>query len=430
MPVEALNNPKLDRDGVAHDQLGIGDVSRNEIKIGLFTGCRDKPYAFGFVTALLSKGLCLEVIGSDEIDSPDLRANPQLSFLNLGGWQRHNAGSLKNVLTVLSYYAWLFPYSAVSKPKIFHILWNYKLEYFDRTLLMVYYKLLGKKIVLTAHNVNAGKRDSTDSWLNRLTLRIQYRFADHIFVHTEKMKTELLDEFRVRETAVTVIPFGINNSVPNTSITSQEAKQRLGINKGEKAILFFGNIGPYKGLEILVRAFQLISAKDGAYRLIIAGKPRGGCEKYLAEISQAINDDHSRTRIIQRIEYVPDEETELYFKAADLLVLPYTHVFQSGVFFLGCSFGLPIVATDVGSLREDIIEGKTGFLCRPRDPFHLAQTMESYFQSDLYEHLEHSRQEIREYAYARHSWNAVGEMTRSVYERLLGKEGTDRIWNR
>ena len=68
-------------------------------------------------------------------------------------------------------------------------------------------------------------------------------------------------------------------------------------------------------------------------------------------------------RVIARIEYVPDEETELYFKAADVLVLPYTHVFQSGVLFLGYSFGLPAIAADVGNLKEEIIEGQTRALC-------------------------------------------------------------------
>ena len=53
------------------------------------------------------------------------------------------------------YYAKLIRYAATAEPRIFHILWNNKFEYFDRTLLMLYYRLLGKKIVLTAHNVNA-----------------------------------------------------------------------------------------------------------------------------------------------------------------------------------------------------------------------------------------------------------------------------------
>src|SRR5690242_2606459 len=175
---------------------------RTEIKIGLLTGCRDGQYAFGLVGALISKGLPLDVIGGDEIHCQDLRANPPLNFLNFGGSQKQNAGLARKALRVLKYYVRLIPYAVAAEPRIFHILWNYKLEYFDRTLLMLYYKLCGKKIVLTLHNVNAGKRDSNDSLLNRLTLSFQYRLADHFFVHTKKMKKELLDDFRVPERAV------------------------------------------------------------------------------------------------------------------------------------------------------------------------------------------------------------------------------------
>src|SRR5260370_31953012 len=132
---------------------------------------------------------------------------------------------------------------------------------------MLYYKLLGKKVVLNAHNVNAGKRDSNDSLFNRSTLRAQYRLADHVFVHTEKMKRELLRDFGVHERTVSVIPFGINNSVPHTDLTPGEAKQRLGITDSERTILFFGAILPYKRLEHLFHASQQLAATHSDYRL-------------------------------------------------------------------------------------------------------------------------------------------------------------------
>jgi len=386
--------------------------------IGLFTGGRDRPYAFGLVNALLAEGFCLHVVGGDELDVPEIQANSNLKFIDFYGKSRPNASHLRKALRVLLYYARLVPYSAVAKPQIFHILWNGKFEYFDRTLLALYYKLLGKKIVLTAHNVNAGKRDSNDSLLNRLTLRIQYRLTDHIFVHTEQMKSELLHDFAVPAGNVTVIPFGINNAVPCTDLTVTDAKQRLGLKNGDRAILFFGNIGPYKGLDQLVAAFQRISARHPEYRLIIAGKHRTGAEAYVDQIREATKVDVECGRAIQRIEHIPDSEVEMYFKAADVLVLPYTHVFQSGVMFLGYSFGLPVIATDVGSLRDDVIEGRTGFLCRPSDPADLANTIESYFESDLFRNLTSRRQEIRDHATQRHSWDVVGEKTRDVYAAL------------
>ena len=126
-----------------------------------------------------------------------------------------------------------------------------------------------------------------------------------------------------------------------------------------------------------------------------------------------------RGQIIQRIEHIPDSEIELYFKAADVLVLPYTFCFQSGVLFLGHSFGLPVIATDVGSLRDEIIENETGFLCRPSDPADLARAIETYFASDLFKDLTNRRAEDTRLRRKRNRWELVGEKTRKVYAELL-----------
>ena len=146
--------------------------------------------------ALTSAGMHVDFIGSDDLNVPELLANPCLNFLNLRGDQRGEASPMAKVLRVLKYYVRLIGYAANAKPKLFHILWNNKFQLFDCTVLMLYYRLLGKKIVFTAHNVNAGKRDETDSWVNRMSLKIQYGLCDHIFVHTEGMKTEMISEFR------------------------------------------------------------------------------------------------------------------------------------------------------------------------------------------------------------------------------------------
>jgi glycosyltransferase involved in cell wall biosynthesis len=107
------------------------------------------------------------------------------------------------------------------------------------------------------------------------------------------------------------------------------------------------------------------------------------------------------------------------------MVLPYTQVFQSGVLFLAYSFGLPVVASDVGSFREDIVEGETGFVCKSCDANELAKTLEQYFESDLFRNLDSRRQKIRDYASRRNSWQVVGEATRDVYLRVLGKVGEE-----
>ena len=100
-------------------------------------------------------------------------------------------------------------------------------------------------------------------------------------------------------------------------------------------------------------------------------------------------------------------------------MLPYRYIYQSGVLFLAHSFGLPVLAADVGSLKDDIIEGRTGFVFRPEDSVDLARAIERYFASDLYRELSSRRQHIRDYATERHSWDLVSEITTNVYARLL-----------
>jgi len=181
-----------------------------------------------------------------------------------------------------------------------------------------------------------------------------------------------------------------------------------------------GTLQPYKmRLEYLISAFTELLKRDGNYRLIIAGKPKWN-EIYWNQIEQLMIDRGVRDRVIERIEHVPDAETELYFEAADVLVLPYVRIFQSGVLFLSYSFGLPVIAADVGSLKEEIIEGKTGLVFKPQDSTDLVSVIGKYFESDLFRNLESSRTEIKKYANERYSWSKVAAITTTVYSDLLG----------
>jgi D-inositol-3-phosphate glycosyltransferase len=418
----AVASRKSDVTGQITQSSGVGDpssvIGHPTLSVALLTGGGDKPYALGMAAALTSAGISVDFIGSDDLNVPEVVTNPRVNFLNLRGDQHSEASSMAKVYRVSKYYFRLISYAATAKPKLFHLLWNNKIELFDRTVLMLYYKLLGKRVVFTAHNVNAGKRDQNDSWLNRLTLKIQYSLSDHVFVHTDGMKNEMISEFSIPEEKISVIPFGINSTVPNTSLSSSEAKRQLGISRGDRTLLFFGNIAPYKGLEYLIAAFDELLKKDRGYRLLIVGKPKRA-ETYWNQVRHSIASSGIGDRLIQKIEYVPDEETELYFKAADVLVLPYTRIFQSGVLFLAYNFGLPVVAADIGSLKEEIIEGQTGLVFKAQDSSDLARKTEDYFTSKLFHNLEARRAEIKAYANERYSWEKVATITTSVYAKML-----------
>src|SRR5258708_4781988 len=190
---------------------GSKQHSEKPFVIALLTGGIDKPYAIGLTSALTDLGISVDYIGSNDVDGPELYKTSLVRFLNFRGDQSENVKFWAKLLRVMKYYARLIRYAAGDGPTIFHILWNNRFEFFDRTLLMLYYRLLGKKVVFTAHNVNVGKRNENDTWLNRLTLKIQYRLGNHIFVHTQKKKKELATQFQVPEPQVSGIPPRINN---------------------------------------------------------------------------------------------------------------------------------------------------------------------------------------------------------------------------
>jgi D-inositol-3-phosphate glycosyltransferase len=395
-------------------RVAADSVSKTGQAVALLTGGQDKSYAFGLCGALVDQGVFVDFIGSNEVDSPHLHGEPRINYLNLRGDQSRHANRVEKAWRLFRYYARLVGYAITARPKVFHVLWNERFVLFDRTLLMFWFRANGRRVVYTAHNVNAGARDDHDTFLNRFSLKVQYGLAERIFVHTEKMKSELLAQFGVPARKVSIIPFGINDTVPNTNLTREQARQRLGLSEGHKTLLFFGRITPYKGLEDLVKALGKLRKNDDSYRLLIVGAVKD-CADYWRKVQDEIERGGVRGNLIERIEFIPEADTELYFKAADVLVLPYRSIFQSGVLVLGYNFGLPVIAADVGSFKEDVVEGRTGYICPPADPGGLAQTIERYFASDLRHNPERRARQIKDYASERFSWTKVGEITAKVY---------------
>jgi glycosyltransferase involved in cell wall biosynthesis len=388
------------------------------LKVSLLTGGGDKPYALGLLDALISQGVTVDFIGNDEMSEAEIVWDKRINFLNLRGDQNPKASNLRKIIRVLKYYFRLIKYVATADSTTFHILWFNKFLLLDRTLLNLFYKLLGKKLVFTAHNVDEKERDGGNNVVNRLSLRILYILMDHIFVHTAKMKTQLVREFSIKESKITVIPFGINNTIPKSDLTKSEARAKLQLNNHEKVLLFFGNIAPYKGLEYVIYAMDRLRNEDDSFRLLIAGQIKN-CQTYWEGIEDIIESHHLSQYVVKKIEYIPDDEVEVFFRSSDVLMLPYKFIYQSGVLFLSYSFGLPVIATDVGSLREDIIEGTTGFICKPEDPQELSEKISLYFESELFRNLEANRKTIMEYANGRYSWGKVAEITCGIYEKLM-----------
>jgi D-inositol-3-phosphate glycosyltransferase len=391
------------------------------VKVALLTGGKDVHYVGGLLRELVARDVHVALIGSDEIAGVLDLSHARIEFHNLIGRQDPADGLLSKAWRLLRYYVRLLVFAARTDAKVFHILWCRRFPYLERTLFNVYFKLLGKKVVFTAHNVDDQVRDGRRRTLaGRLSLRILYRVVDHIFVHTDSMRRQLIHEFNVAPRKVTVVPFGINNVIPASRATRAEAKGQLGFDVQERVLLFFGNIAPYKGLEDLIRALKRLVAEDDRFVLLIVGPVKDrSCEGYWLTIERLIDEFRLNKYVRKEIRYIPDPDVGLFFRASDVLVLPYRRVYQSGVVALSYAQGVPAIVADVDSLKEDVIAGDTGLIFKAGDVVDLAEKVGAYFASDLFRGLETRARKLREYGAERFSWPSNAERTCAVYQTQL-----------
>lgn len=87
-------------------------MPKSEIEIGVLAGPRDGPYATALALTLISRRVRVDVIGRDEVDSPELHVTPNLRFLNLREGQTHEADFAKKFSGLAAYYARLIQYTA------------------------------------------------------------------------------------------------------------------------------------------------------------------------------------------------------------------------------------------------------------------------------------------------------------------------------
>lgn len=177
-------------------------------------------------------------------------------------------------------------------------------------------------------------------------------------------------------------------------------------------ILFFGLIRPYKGADVLLRAFAEMQVENA--EVWIAGRPLGVDMDELRQLAEAAG---GKVRFVDR--FVSDSEVPALMRRADVVALPYRDAEQSGVLFTALAFGKAIVATSVGGFPEVAAagEGDTIRLVPPGDHTALAEGL----SAALSDPAERARLEAAAKAVATgpYSWDAVAAQTLSLYERLV-----------
>ena len=153
----------------------------------------------------------------------------------------------------------------------------------------------------------------------------------------------------------------------------QEARQALGLGDGP-VMLYFGFIRAYKGVHTLLDALPLVRDRL-ATTAIIAGEFYEDKKPYLEKIDRL----ELGEQLILADSFIPDAEVNLYFSAADVVVLPYRSATQSGIVSIAQHYEVPCIVTDVGGLPDMVTHGKTGLVVPPDDPRALADAIVDYF---------------------------------------------------
>jgi glycosyltransferase involved in cell wall biosynthesis len=270
---------------------------------------------------------------------------------------------------------------------------------------------LGRRIVYTAHDVLPHDHTHPDDVPQ---LRRLLKHVDRAILHSEENERTFRQTFSEVSPPSNLVPHGHYFFFSeDANDTAQTARAALGIPRDAHVVLFFGTIRPYKGLADLIKAVARVRSRVADVRLVVAGYPFEEFGPYERAIASAGIRDCTAVYL----GYHPAAEVAKFFRAADIVVLPYRSASQSGVAQLAFAFATPVIATRVGGLPEIVEEGHTGLLVDPGDDQALADAMVQLLEDPQLRQSMGTR--ASEIAASRYSWDRIAEMTLNVYDLAM-----------
>lgn len=270
-------------------------------------------------------------------------------------------------------------------------------------------KLLMRKVVVTVHDVEGFVEGKGSARL----AKIAYGWADRLIVHNQFSRDELIANLDVEASDVAVIPHGNYRHMYPHLIERGVARLQLGWDDNEKVLLFFGQIKGVKRLDLLLTAFAEVLKTQPSTRLVIAGKV---VDVPFSEYQTRIDALGIAANCTCLIRYIKNEEVPLFYAAADLVVLPYERIYQSGVLLMAMSFARAVVVSDIPGMLEIVRAGETGYVFKNGDVPSLVATLLNGLANDVErEQIAQRGLRLMDDAYA---WPLIGMMTTEIYGEL------------
>jgi glycosyltransferase involved in cell wall biosynthesis len=250
-------------------------------------------------------------------------------------------------------------------------------------------------LVLTVHDTVAFNGERM-SWPQRLGHELPAKLADRLIVHTQAGRQVLIRRGLPAD-RISVIPHG--------PLALPVAAAALAARDPRWTLVLFGELKPYKGLDVLIEAIAALPAKVRAgLRVIVAGRPRMDVAPLAARIAAL----GIGAQFELRLRRLSEGEMAALFAQADAFVFPYRHVDASGVYYLVRALGKWLIATRVGVFAEAMSGEPGGVLVPPEDVPALAAAIADAA----------ARRPAARTAPPAESWAEIGRATRAVYEQV------------
>lgn len=263
---------------------------------------------------------------------------------------------------------------------------------------MLFY-FAGCKVVTTIHDPfpHTGEKNRT-SIQNR---KIAVRYSKGIILLNNRQKDEFCSFYNVSPNRLCINKLGVYE---NIALMASDVKTLKKNN-----ILFFGRISPYKGIEYLCKAMEIVRKEVPDATLTIAGSG-----KLYFDIKPYLTEGY----IDLQNRFIQTHEIATLLRQCAICVCPYIDATQSGVIMTSFALSKPVIASNVGGLAEMIDEGKSGLLVEPKNPIALANAIIKLLKNP--NELKRMEAYITEsYYQGKNSWSSIADTYIDFYSRIL-----------
>ena len=352
MHIEIILKKELERENFNMKVLLLDQIAKVNYK-----------YTYPLANGLKHAGVDVD-LAIDQKKEPE---NCLCNIINMFNTDEKDIGKLAKLKNYISSYKKISKMLKNGNYDIIHTEW-FTFSPIDYLFLSSFKRKYNVKYVATVHDILPFNEKCYDMHYHRKL----YALADSVILQAPNNIERFASLFPESKQKTHMIPHG--HMLDYVEMADKiESREKLKIPQNKTVFLFFGQIKKVKGVDILLESIAQLKDKYSELYLVVAGNVWKSDFTSCENIIKKYNLD---SVLKLDIRYIPDEEVKYYYSAADVCVLPYTDVYQSGVIQLAYGYKKPVISSDLPAFTQFVKEGETGYISKAGDCHTLAQAIE------------------------------------------------------